>query len=469
MLITRRNLIGAAVAALPAARLLAAPAEVPDIAVLRDAYTSMHPGLHRYATPAQVDARLTALDRAFQRTDDLGRRYLALNRFTATVKCGHSYGNFYNQSKAVKRDLFAGRNRLPFRFRWIGTRMVVTSEGELPRGTEVLRIDGRTVRDILAALIPLVRADGSNDDKRRALLEVRGADEYETFDIFYPLVFGASDRFALDMRLPDGRRRTVRLDAIDLAERQASRQLPREDRGWMLEHRGRTAVITMPDWAVYQSKWDWKGWIDVAMEDVARRGAAGLILDLRANEGGKDCGDEIIARLIDAPLSDRGASRRVRFRTAPEHLLPYLDTWDPSFRTLGKDAIARGDGFLDLPPGDDLTIRPKGPRFRGKVLVLTAAQNSSATFGFANRMRANGLGTLVGGATGGNRRGINGGCYFFVRLPGGLEVDLPLIGYFPRGPEPDAGLLPDIAVADSIADIVAGRDTVMARALALLG
>jgi C-terminal processing protease CtpA/Prc len=359
--------------------------------------------------------------------------------------------------------------RVPFQFRWIDVRMVVTSAGALPRGTEVLRIDGRPVRDILTALIPLVRADGGNDDKRRALLEVRGIDEYETFDIFYPLVFPASDRFVLDVRMPDGRRRAVTLDAIDLAERQASRPPAREDRSWTIEHRGRTAIVTMPDWAMYQTKWDWKGWIDAAVGQMASRRTSGLILDLRANEGGNDCGDEIIARLIDAPLLDDAGPRRVRFRTAPERLRPYLDTWDPSFRTLGKNGVDSGDGFLDLPPDADLTIRPKGPRFRGKVLVLTGPQNSSATFQFASRVRRAGLGKLVGGATGGNRRGINGGAYFFLRLPGGLEVDLPLIGYFPRRPEPDAGLIPDIAVADSIADIAAGRDAVLARALSLLG
>lgn len=468
MLTTRRALMSGAItacAALPAARLLGA--EVPDVAILRDAFTAMHPGLYRYATPAQVEARLIALDRVFQRTDDLGQRFLALNRFTATVKCGHTYGNFYNQKKAVAERLFAGRNRLPFRFRWIGARMVMTA-GDLPRGAEILRIDGRPVRDILAALIPLVRADGGNDAKRRALLEVQGIDEYETFDIFYSLAFPAADRFAIDVRLPDGKRQSLSLDAIDLRERQATRQPEREDRGWTLDHRGPTTIMTMPDWAVYQTKWDWKRWIDGAMEALARRGSTGLILDLRANEGGKDCGDEIIARLIDAPLEDRGPARRVRFRSAPERLAPYLDTWDPSFRTLGKDAVARGDGFLDLPPEADQTIRPKGPRYMGKVLVLTGPQNSSATFQFASRMRLNKLGALVGGPTGGNRRGINGGAYFFLRLPGGLEVDLPLIGYFPHRPEPDAGLIPDIAVAETIADNAAGRDAVMARALALL-
>jgi len=100
-------------------------------------------------------------------------------------------------------------------------------------------------------------------------------------------------------------------------------------------------------------------------------------------------------------------------------------------------------------------------------VVLTDAQNSSATFQFAQRIQALGLGKLCGGATGGNQRGINGGAFFFLELPGsGLEADVPLIGRFPLTPKPDAGLTPDIAVEVTAQDIAAGRDRVMETALA---
>jgi hypothetical protein len=92
--------------------------------------------------------------------------------------------------------------------------------------------------------------------------------------------------------------------------------------------------------------------------------------------------------------------------------------------------------------------------------------NSSATFQFADLVQASKLGLLVGAPTGGNRRGINGGAFFFLRLPAsGLEVDLPLIGTFPATPQPDAGLTPDVAVAETQEDIAQGRDTVLNRAL----
>ncbi|WP_179504173.1 MULTISPECIES: hypothetical protein [unclassified Sphingomonas] len=71
---------------------------------------------------------------------------------------------------------------------------------------------------------------------------------------------------------------------------------------------------------------------------------------------------------------------------------------------------------------------------------------------------------------GGNQRGINGGGFFFTRLPGsGIEFDLPLIGYFPATPQPDGGIAPDHFVPQTASSIVQGNDPVMVAAAAWLG
>lgn len=124
------------------------------------------------------------------------------------------------------------------------------------------------------------------------------------------------------------------------------------------------------------------------------------------------------------------------------------------------------DQFLRLSRTDDSgVIAARGPQVTAPVAVLTSAQNSSATFQFASLVKSTGLGTLIGETTGGNRRGINGGAFFFVRLPeSGIEFDLPLIGYFPSGTQPDAGIEPDLPVSNSAADIAAGYDRVLETA-----
>jgi C-terminal processing protease CtpA/Prc len=101
------------------------------------------------------------------------------------------------------------------------------------------------------------------------------------------------------------------------------------------------------------------------------------------------------------------------------------------------------------------------------VRVLIGPQNSSATFQFANLMQRERLGVLVGETTGGNRRGINGGAFYFLRLPRtGLEVDLPLIGTFPLTPQPDAGVTPDVLASRTPTVLAQRRDPALEAAMA---
>lgn len=469
----RREAIAAlgAWALLPAAAGLK-PADLRgDIHILREAL-KLHPGLYRYASPVAIEDRLLRLEHAFAAAPTTERLYLLLSRFMASLRCGHSYCNFFNQKKTVATSLFDRPTRLPFHFAWIGRHMVVTRDpaglGVVP-GTEVVSVNGVAAPAMLAALMPFVRADGNNDGKRVALLGVAGADGIETFDVFHGLVFGAPSGGAhrLVLRPPGGRERLVQLPAIGLAERRA--QMTTRDPetnapvwNWTIRADG-IALLTMPTWALYNSEWDWRGWLDDRLAAVG--GTKGLIVDLRDNEGGEDCGDHLLARLAGRPIGRPPAERRVRFRRTPAHLDPYLDTWDKGFRTLGATARPVGGGFLRLKDEADATILPRGPRLAMPVAALIGPVNSSATFHFAQKARQSGLVRLFGRTTGGNRRGINGGAYFFVRLPAsGLEFDLPLIGYFPPGMPPDAGLPPDIAVAPTAEDIARGRDPTMAAA-----
>lgn len=481
--VTRRGLMGGGASAL----MLSGCAHVPasalskDIALLRRAYEELHPGLYRYNTPSEMSGQFDRLAAAWSKEQTRAEAYLSLSRFLARVRCGHTYANFFNQSKAVSAELFAGRDKLPFHFRWIGGRMIVTDEKgieDLQRGDDIAAINGRAAADILRSLMPYTRADGGNDAKRVAQLNVMGLERIETFDVFNSLLYPPGDAFALTVRSArQGATRIVAAAPITLEQRRAQMVQAGEDENapaFMLDFAPRNvAVLKMPNWALYDSKWDWKGFIDDAFRQMADRRSPALIVDVRGNEGGLDCGDEVIARLIASDLQRASYERRVRYRKTPADLDPFLDTWDDSFRDWGADATPIDNRFYRLAEEDGESrapIRAKGPRFAGKVIVLIDAANSSATFQFANLVQANRLGTLVGQPTGGNLCGINGGAFFFLRLPeSGLEADLPLIGTFPAMPQPDAGVTPDVAVALSSEDIAIGRDSAMETALSLAG
>jgi hypothetical protein len=471
-------------------KLLTSADLLTDAATLRQAYEQLHPGLYRYNTKPEMDAKFEALQKTLSHDQSLRDAYLAFSVFAAQVKCGHTYANFFNQTKANAEALFQGPNRVPFYFRWQDRKMIVTRDFtpslQIPRGTEILSLNGTPASAILTRLLTVARADGSNDAKRIAYLAVSGDSLYEAFDIYFPLFFPQpSPALKLTVKTP-GRTapQTLQVDALTYAQRIAPIQGREAARtggnavlfDWKYLPNG-TALLSMPTWALYQSKWDWKTWLTTRLDELAAKNPPALIIDLRGNEGGLDAGDQIIERLVRKDLRVLTYRRLVRYRQTPAELNPYLETWDPSFRNWGTAAAELAQPWPTAPPAPYFTLNrtdddnsgaqvfhPSAKPYLGKVYVLIDANNSSATFQFAGIIQKNRLGTLVGEPTGGNQRGINGGAFFFLRLPKSkIELDLPLIGYFPQSPQPDAGLTPDIRVSPTLQDIIQGTDAALRK------
>lgn len=447
-----------------------------DAAVLRRAYEALHPGLLRYNTPEQMSAHFDALNRALALDQSLPQAYLAFSIFAARIRCGHTYANFFNQPKEIGSALFERDNRLPVHFVWLDRRMVVTrnfsSDRGIVPGTEILSIDDIPVASILDRLMTVARADGHNDSKRIAWLQVKGEELIEAFDVFLPLLFpGIGARQRLRVRSPGmTSSRVTIVDAITAARRRETRSVQTDGAAplWTLDTTDpELAVLSMPTWTMYNTRWDWQAWLQQVFDSLARSSTKALVIDLRANEGGDDVGDVLLAHLTAEPLHLNRSRRLVRYQRVPDDLAPYLDTWDPSFKDWGASAQRFDDRFFRLDRFDDEPggnrIDPRSPRYGGRVFVLTGATNSSATFGFAQMVKQWGVATLVGQPTGGNLRGINGGAFFFLRLPHSrIELDLPLIGYFPVGElPPDKGVDPDVLVAHSIDDIAGNVDVEM--------
>ncbi len=463
--------------------------------VLEHAYKTMHAGLFRYNTPAEMDLSFAALRERFQNGATLADAYIALAEFGAGIRCGHTYPNFYNQPKAIVEALLKGKNRLPFEFVWLDDRMIITrslcTNATIRAGAEVLAINGFPTLQVLKRLMKLARADGSNDFKRRALLQLQGANRYETFDIYYALCFPMNKlhttQYSLEVRpMGESSAVTISVDPLTYQERLASLRTPEEklkgngavwDLSFLNDH---TALLKMPTWALYNSKWDWQQFLEQSFTQLVAGHYSKLIIDLRDNEGGlSSVGDVILEHLIRADTSAGRFNRYVRFRAVPKDLVPHLDTWDWTFLDWGTNAIhpayqpAGGAVYYRMTRFDDNAtgdvLRPRFPRFEGKVAVLMNSENSSATFQFEQMAQENQLATLIGEPSGGNRRGINGGAFFFLNLPNSqIEMDLPLIASLPTTPQPDMGLLPDKAVHLTQKNLAAGADEVLAAALRFL-
>ncbi|HLI76202.1 MAG TPA: S41 family peptidase [Acidobacteriaceae bacterium] len=458
-----------------------------DVSVLRSAMEKLHPGLYRYRSKKEMDRAFDRLSRDFRHGKTLEQVYLRLSIFAAQIRCGHTYLNPSNQPEDVRSALIGRARKLPFLYRWVGQRMVVTRDFTpghlLPRGTEIVSVNSMRSADLLTRLMEVSSADGGNDAKRVALSEETGDSVNELPDIFFPVLFGDGTALRLRIRRYGERQRhDLTVSMLTSEQRAAAFALTHPDGGearFTLTYMpDGAALITMPTWVMYHSPWDWRAWLNASFDEIIARKSPALVLDIRGNTGGDDVGSVLLSRLAPAATPQPPFVRLVRYRRVPDDLLPYLSTWDSRFKDWGNSAVDLPEPWPTAPPvryfrqideaATDSGPAPPRERFRGRVYVLTDASNSSATFMFARTVQEERLGTLVGGPTGGNRRGINGGAFFFLTLPNShLEIDLPLIGYFPQAVQADGGVQPDVEIEPTIRSLATGEDPVLAQVMPL--
>ncbi|MDX2284725.1 MAG: S41 family peptidase [Bacteroidia bacterium] len=459
---------------------IAADAFRQDLDLAFRAYRALHPGLYRYQTSEALEARWAAAAAGLPDSLTFGEAYLRCSRLTAAIRCGHTYANFYNQPAYIQQIIFGQADKLPFAFRILDRRIFLTANlSELPGldpGTELLRIGGVPASVLLDSLARLVKADGPNDGKRYSDLEVSGYGRFESFDVYFPLLFPPQDGgWTLDVRLPDGRlleglraaaisrdTRKARLRSIGLPE-------PPLDSLWKFAWLDpQTAWLKLGSFVTWNMGMDWEAFLEAAAAELRSRPGARLLVDIRGNEGGNDEVIYRLARLLASkPVRIPPGETRVRYQTLPPDLEPYLSSWDNSFRDLRRRTRPGGEGYWLLKRDGPDRLPAQRNAFQGPVFLLADAANSSATFYLAQVFRYNQLGTIVGAATGGSRQGLNGGQTAFLRLPhSGIEVDIPLLGTYTAG-EPAGGIEPDVPVRWTPEDLIRGRDPVLEAALRL--
>lgn len=445
-----------------------------DFAVLKKSYETLHPGLYKYADKATIDGYFAECQQALNHDQSLTDTYLAIMKLTARFKCGHSYPNFYNQEGDVKA-LFEQKNCLPFWFRLVDNRMVVTqsANADVPIGVEIQAIDGVPVGKIIQTMLPLVRADGSNDSKRRDLLQI-GGQNYEYFDVLLPMLFPTGKpTFTLkmnDLRTKKSSVVTVKGVLHTSRNDQIKRSYPSTDDttatfGWL---NANTALMRINTFANWKTEFNFGKFYDESITEFKQRNGQNLIIDSRRNEGGDfENGKKLIRHLIATPIVLDELQDCWAYTSMDSSLSPYIQNrWGYQWR------YRPASDFDRLPSGQYRAkgsrspepVQPANSRLSAHVYLLTSATNSSAGLLFANAMKTHKLATLVGQMTGGNQKGITAGALFFMQLPNTkIEVDVPLIGmnYAEAAKRPDAGVVPDVYVKPDAMDVVSGIDTEM--------
>lgn len=448
-----------------------------DLSIAKRALEELHPGLTLHSSPEAMDDSFAESRAYFQLPRSLNETHREFMRLTASVKCGHTHCNPYNQS-AANKAVFQSQLVLPFAFEWMGSRMAVTrdaAEGRLPRGTEILEIGGKPVAELKELMMRSARADGANDSKRASLLSVSGSDLVEPFDLLLPaLVRLDSGRINIKARLGEVVRQDLTVKLISVGER-AKNLKPKvsDDLTWKFRFLdSNTALMTLPTFAVWESKQDWKGFLKESFEELNSRPGSKLIIDVRGNEGGADEVNLVLGQWLASEKISLPATRSyVKFQKVSPDLRPYLATWDESFYDFSKEIEKEEHGLYLLRQNllNPRSVGPNAAAFKGPVALLVDSSCSSATYYLARILQSSGRAKIVGRETGGSQKGMTGGRIMFLTLPNTkIEFDIPLVVTRPTSPLPDQGVMPDMLVNREPADLKSGRDKDIEAALKLL-
>jgi len=300
----------------------------------------------------------------------------------------------------------------------------------LAPGTEIVAVDGEPVR--------------SRFEDRVLRYHGRGVSQAdEAINLYYLLQGPRGSRVNLAVREAGGAERTVGLTRDStgpggepfawrfvewnlIAQHLITRQLESGIR-----------YVAIPNFGEPRFADEFLALVDTAAVD----GTRALVIDLRYNLGGSSRNAEaMIAGLIDKPAAT--AIMRYPHRVAALRAWGEPEPWSEK----------------------SWEVAPRvGRRYAGPIVILTAGATNSTAEDFALMLRGAGRAVLVGGPTAGSS-----GNALVVPLPGGGQLRASTFAArCPDGTQyVGKGLVPDVAVAPTAADVRDGLDPVLARGVA---
>ena len=186
------------------------------------------------------------------------------------------------------------------------------------------------------------------------------------------------------------------------------------------------------------------------LRDLVDEGAVNLVLDLRGNLGGRliELG-LLLGAFIEGEWAEAVAHDQVAWRGRYDR-----DADGGVARLVREDGSVLAEARV-----------PHPVRWRGRVVVIVGADNASAGEIAALVLQDHGVAPVVGEPTAGNVEAIRG-----FGLPDGSRVLIAVANLRgARGLDFDAGVIPDVLVRTTVADLARGVDPAVAEARRLLG
>lgn len=455
-----------------------------EISVLKEALTTLHPGLYKYNSKQQIDKLFNDLNAKTNKPLNEKELYLLLAKFTEKIGCGHTYLNPLNLEDNIP-VLYMPKKVFPLCFVIIEKKFILTynlsSDTTLKRGSEITKINGITSSQIIDSLLQVSRADGKNAIGKKIKNIELGPEQvakYNLIDIFLPLFFqNIKDEFVIETKTIDNKIATSKIGGVSIIERGNLYKkiygiVPKGENSLKVQMlNDSTCYFKIGTFSFFGEDNPFNKVIDSLFLNLSyNKKVKNLILDLRTNEGGStEARNSLLKYVLPKNFKAKDYQERpfYSFLEISKRIKPFLSTWDDSFFDPKSDSIFKKNelGYFEdqslnsvnKKNFEDFTINNNS--YKGKIYLMTSPVNSSAAFEFAWVFKQYNAGKIIGEKTGGTKQGLNGGKFFFLRLPySRIEIDLPFI-YQAHIGQPDEGISPDYYISATQQDIIKGLDT----------
>lgn len=457
-----------------------------DVALLKEAYSRIHPGYTRYAKLEALEAAWDEIIIKSKRQDGmtLANFYLYVQDALTKIRCDHTKANL---PKSIAQRRKQQAVYLPFEWRWLENRAIVT---QVPQGSplavndEIMSIDGRKISEIVADVRDYTPVDGytewAKDTGVGASYEFMGG----AVDHFGDLLWNYKAQATIEFVNSASTLQTAQVSrvthpewlAIISTKDETGKALSNnfKDAVYFEQIDERTALLRVDTFVNYREPVKPEDIYTPIFKALKQNNTQTLILDLRNNGGGSsDAMLGLFANLIQKKTS---FIKDMTVATLDhDGLEDYLWSWDK--RVINPNRLgfsSNDDGTYSLRSwfSDELSmIKPEQYAFNGKVIALTSNSNGSASTNLLSVLKAKGRVTIVGEKTGGSAQGPNGGVLITLRLPNSnITTRIPVFKYSNnvKSFEFGMGLTPDVYAPMTVNALVNKQDPALESALSSL-
>lgn len=438
-----------------------------DLAIMKTALTTCHPGLYWHQTKEELDRKYLALQQSVNR-DMTEVEFLALlTPFFAGIRCDHTNlemsAAFFDMEKNTSTKVF------PFTLKVLGSVVYIigdySSEGGIQKGSQILSVNDLPADSISRHLKRFGWADGYTPSMVYLNIE----------PIVTPLLlsmFGQGPYYHLKIREPDGQVKNLQVGSVPYKTfREKLNASQSHHLSPLYEHFLYKEIDSLETAMIKIDAFIGNGFYDFlksSFDTLNARKIPNLIIDLRGNGGGEGEYTGPFYRRIS--LHEYKDTREVetKIRDSRDTILRYCQLPDSrrNFnKFLRRYVYQASDGryLLKYHSVDDFQEKPFPPRkdaYQGNVYILTDAQTSSAGSWVATMAHYNKRATIIGRETGGGYNGNSSGWDMPFTLPNSkiiIHVPLFKFTFYAKGLE-HRGVPPDYPVEENIQDLITGRD-----------